>query len=84
MDVTEDEEATENEVIIVEVVTTVETKAEVAMMIRNTPALTANWTITLPKTVVFSNDPTVEVEMTRYATIVENMVTYGPNAVHVC
>ena len=42
MDVTEDEEATENEVIIVEVVTTVETKAEVAMMIRNTPALTAN------------------------------------------
>ena len=84
-DATDDSEATtegENENVIVDADTTVETKAEIATMIRNTPALTANLTITLPKTVVFSNDSTTEVEMTKYATIVENPFIYGPNDVH--
>jgi len=74
------EEATKDADVNVDVETTVE--SWIAMMIRDTPALTANWTITLPKTVAFSNHSTAEIEMTKYATIVENPVTYGPNAAH--
>jgi hypothetical protein len=87
-DATEDEEVTEDEDgnVIVDAETTADTtaktKADIATMIRNTPALTANRTITPPKTVGFSNNSTAEVEMTQFATIVENPVTYGPNAVH--
>jgi hypothetical protein len=39
-DATEDDEATEDEVVDAE--TTAETKAEIAMTIKNTPALTVN------------------------------------------
>jgi hypothetical protein len=41
-DATEDEEATEDEVVIVDADIMAETKVEIATMIRNTPALTAS------------------------------------------
>jgi hypothetical protein len=75
---TEDTEGTEDEDIIADQEITVETR--IAMTIRNTPPLTANWTITLPKTVTFLNDSTAKKR--NYAITVENPVIYGPIAKH--
>jgi hypothetical protein len=70
----------EDDAVIVDSETTVGTMAAIATMIRNTPTLTATWTIPLPKTVAFSNDSTAKQKSD--ATTVESPVIYGLNAKH--